>query len=359
MTSKAERMQSELAVTLSEWQLIATSTAPINHGKATAAIQELYDRTVSYIKNPDKSRKHDHEWKLSRKPKVTFLPGPLALEKKLVKRDDDLFGLFGPEHTGYATAEWFGLIEEALPSEEHQSRDELMWCCVEPHNRMISNGDRSSSSKLNIAPQMWGGQDAFLAAGVEYYRQFFDFNKTAIDNMMAWVQVCRQNFWWYPYQDEVFVIERPTILRFDPFHRMHNDAGPAFAFKDGHKGYYWCNVQLTEEIVEGRDRITVDQIMKEANAERRRAMMGLYGLERMLVDLNAKLIQSDGYGDLYEVVIDNERQRFVKVVNGTPNPDGSYKDYIIPVRREMETAHQAVAATFHLTPETYAPEIRT
>lgn len=49
----------------------------------------------------------------------------------------------------------------------------------------------------------------------------------------------------------------------------------------------------------------------------------------------------------------------VKVVNSTPEPDGSYKDYFLRVPPTITTAHEAVAWTFGKTAETYAPAIET
>ena len=49
----------------------------------------------------------------------------------------------------------------------------------------------------------------------------------------------------------------------------------------------------------------------------------------------------------------------VKVVNSTPEPDGSFKDYFLRVPPDMQTAHQAVAWTFDKTVATYQPVLQT
>ncbi len=43
----------------------------------------------------------------------------------------------------------------------------------------------------------------------------------------------------------------------------------------------------------------------------------------------------------------------VKVVNSTPEPDGSFKDYFLRVPPTCQTALEAVAWTFDKTPEQY------
>ena len=83
-----------------------------------------------------------------------------------------------------------------------------------------------------------------------------------------------------------------------------------------------------------------------------------YGLERALHDLGAELEQSDGYGDLYRLNLRGQTEKFVRVVNATPDVDGTYRDYIIPVWPDVTTAHEAVARTYGRTPDTYSPEVR-
>jgi len=133
----------------------------------------------------------------------------------------------------------------------------------------------------------------------------------------------------------------------------------AMEFSDGYGFYAWHGVCVPERIIMQPETITVQGIVTETNAEIRRVMMFRYGLDRALLDLGAKLLQSDGYGDLYQIILDGQAQKFVRVVNGTPEPDGTYKDYVIPVWADVETAHEAVARTYGRTIAAYAPELRT
>jgi hypothetical protein len=49
----------------------------------------------------------------------------------------------------------------------------------------------------------------------------------------------------------------------------------------------------------------------------------------------------------------------VKVANSTPEADGSFKDYFLRVPPNMERARQAVAWTFDMDENEYAPEVQT
>lgn len=98
--------------------------------------------------------------------------------------------------------------------------------------------------------------------------------------------------------------------------------------------------------------ITYDDIEREPNTEVKRILIEHFGFEKYLDASSAKAIHQDAYGILYDIP---GPHRVVRVINSTPNPDGSANQYFIPVPHNMETAHQAVAWTFNLTPERYKP----
>ena len=104
------------------------------------------------------------------------------------------------------------------------------------------------------------------------------------------------------------------------------------------------------------------------NAELRRVMIDLYGNEKYIDDAGLKLIHEDLYGKLYqEQDVTDQPYTAVKVVNGTPEPDGSYKTYVLDVHPELRpmfgngrfgdpqklTALNAVASTYSMTGEQY------
>ena len=88
-------------------------------------------------------------------------------------------------------------------------------------------------------------------------------------------------------------------------------------------------------------------------------MMWRFGLDRFISESGAKCIQDDGYGELYRIDGADGPEQFVRVVNGTPESDGTYKDYMLPTWPDVRTAHEAIARSYGRTVETYAPEQRT
>ena len=49
----------------------------------------------------------------------------------------------------------------------------------------------------------------------------------------------------------------------------------------------------------------------------------------------------------------------VEVVNATPEPDGSFRDYLIRVPPRFRTARGAVAWTFGMEAREYRPKVET
>ena len=106
--------------------------------------------------------------------------------------------------------------------------------------------------------------------------------------------------------------------------------------------------RLTYEYLQSIDAAT--------NAEIRRVMISRFGFDRYLKESGAVLMQHDDFGRLYRKEIPGEPvMQFVRVVNSTPEPDGTNKEYVLPVRNTVKTAHEAVASSFEISVESYNP----
>ena len=92
-------------------------------------------------------------------------------------------------------------------------------------------------------------------------------------------------------------------------------------------------------------------IENERNIEIRRVKINRYGQERYLLDSDARIVAEDDFGILYrKTFFDDEPLMMVKVVNSTPEPDGTFKDYFLRVDPNayggLKTARAAVASTW-------------
>lgn len=157
-----------------------------------------------------------------------------------------------------------------------------------------------------------------------------------------------------------FLCEPPTAATVNERNQLHNDSGAAMEFRDGFKLFAWGGVVIPPEAIEATQDISIERIDKEQNAEVRRILIQQYGLERYLQDSGARQIDADEFGVLYKKSLPNDEPVVVvKVTNRTPEPDGSRKFYFLRVPPYMTSARNAVAWTFNMSPEEYAPTIQT
>ncbi len=157
-----------------------------------------------------------------------------------------------------------------------------------------------------------------------------------------------------------FLCEAPKHATVNERNQLHNDTGAAMEFSDGFKLFAWSGVVVPAEAVESTDKLSIDQIDKEQNAEVRRILIQQYGLERYLEDSGARQIDADEFGVLYKKSLPNDEPVVVvKVTNRTPEPDGSRKFYFLRVPPYMTSARNAVAWTFNMSPDEYAPNVQT
>jgi hypothetical protein len=173
-------------------------------------------------------------------------------------------------------------------------------------------------------------------------------------------QVARSAGWWWPYERVVILTERPLAVHRDNLGRLHHGDGPALSYPDGWGVHAWRGMPIPAEVAAQLPHLTVPQIQAESNAEVRRVMLEHFGFERYLRECDAKQVHQDEYGVLWRVnVPGDEPLVMVEVVNATPEPDGTRRTYFLRVPPTVQTSREAVAWTFGLTPEEYAPLTQT
>jgi hypothetical protein len=76
--------------------------------------------------------------------------------------------------------------------------------------------------------------------------------------------------------------------------------------------------------------------------------------------MSTKLVHADACGQLYRRELANDEPLvMVRVLNITPEPDGSAKPYLLRVPPNIRTARGAVAWTFGLKAKDYRPAVQT
>ncbi len=165
----------------------------------------------------------------------------------------------------------------------------------------------------------------------------------------------------YVFEDKVvYACKNPTAFRFDERERFHSYTEPAVEFVDGYKMYSWRGIMVNEELACKPEILTVKYIDNERNVEVRRVLIERYGTGNYIIDSGAVAVASDDVGVLYTKQISGDEMIVVvKVINSTPEPDGTYKQYFLRVPPNISTPRAGIAWTFGLRPEEYHPAVQT
>jgi hypothetical protein len=236
--------------------------------------------------------------------------------------------------------------------------------------------DQLENSKIEFQDTYWWGQQDLY--WIAFYKFCADigvkYPPDTADRLDIMHEIGHSCMWWYPRDGLIIACERPLSVSFDEIGRLHNDTGPAIAFRDGWKLYAVHGVRLDGWIIEQSERLDIKTIEAEPNTEIQRVMIERFGWDRYADECGASIIDHDEkYGTLYGR---NGRAEFLKVINGSPEPDGSFRRYILPVAPSCEplpdeggelgdaqslTALNAVASTYGLTGAEYRKvmEVRT
>lgn len=195
-------------------------------------------------------------------------------------------------------------------------------------------------------PWLYGHQDAWYS----YHDAFHRLGLEAENKLEPMFRLARYSGWCWSYWKVAIFSEKPTKVMVDEQGRLHCDDGPAVEYRDGFRT--WCvhgvrlgSIAKSERIMARQ--FTHEDIDKEQNSEVRRVMIDRYGAARYIQDSGAKLIHEDERGKLYRKEIQGDEPIcMVRVINSTPEPDGTKKEYWLRVNPECSTATEAVASTF-------------
>jgi hypothetical protein len=169
-----------------------------------------------------------------------------------------------------------------------------------------------------------------------------------------WVTLAEHSGPRWVHKSFCIISDFPEVLRVDNQNRPHCSTGPFCRWRDGFALYAWHGIRVPAWIIETPDRLTVDLIDAEANAEIRRVMIDRYGFPRYLAEKGASVVDTavDEGGEpmrLLSMPSDDDEghpMRALHLRNSTPDPDGSRREYVVRVPPDCATAWQARNWTF-------------
>lgn len=199
---------------------------------------------------------------------------------------------------------------------------------------------RNSSFSQHDAPSL-GALD-FLYSACEL--------KPRTEAIAGLMQAAANVGWIIPHNRVCWLVDRPTIVQTDDRRRLHSASGPAIAFSDGWSFHAWKGIQVASWIIERRQEVTAKAIDREHDPTVRRCMIDIMTPERFIREGDAVTVAEDETGVLWNKTWTAwDAWAAVQVQNGTPEPDGTYRQYFLQVPPTVRSARQAVAWTYGLS----------
>jgi hypothetical protein len=201
---------------------------------------------------------------------------------------------------------------------------------------------------------LWSAWGAFIS----YFRDVLDWESETLEGFKHNEILMKNAHWVWWHEDLCIIVDRPTHIKRDDKGRLHSENEPSIGYRDGWGLYMWHGTRVPKEWILEPDKMDATIALTWENIEQRRCAAEIIGWNKVLDQLDAKIIDDDGdpeIGVLVEVEIpDIGPERFLRVRCGTG------RDFALPVPPEMETALEAQSWTWGIDQKEFIkPEVRT
>lgn len=205
-----------------------------------------------------------------------------------------------------------------------------------------------------------GGAAPLLPALIEVATSILQLPEA--DELRPFVTLAKSCGYCLPLEDTCYLTERPEFIRTDDRGQLHADEGPAVAWPGGAmRMWRWRGLPVAEHVMAPVAAMDARSIRRERSVILRDIMIERFGLERFIRECGAKPVRREDVGTLWvaDHPVPRRRVTAVEVVNGTAEPDGSYRRYFLRVPNTIRTARGAVAWSYGLTAKEYRVKVRT
>lgn len=161
-----------------------------------------------------------------------------------------------------------------------------------------------------------------------------------------WEQYCRTGHWAVILHRVAILSERPTFIQLDEDNELHCEQGPALEYRDDFKIYAVHGHTVPGWVIDEPEKITVEAIQGEQNAETQRIMRERFGEGRYLMEIGAHVVDQDlvpihagepDAGYIMRALMEDDQKTRYLVAN-----DGStHRVYYMQVPPEVKTCKEA------------------
>jgi hypothetical protein len=207
--------------------------------------------------------------------------------------------------------------------------------------------DRGTLPKDEMSNLCYGSQDA---GWISFYKFFQEECGVDLKSNFNISRLCGLCSFWLPYDTAIYVSQNLSAIHMDNG-LLHNLSGPSWSYADGTCGYSLYGIPVTEEIVTSMlpDKENGGKrIMQITNTEQRLVAIRAYGVENMLEQLSAKVIDTkkgtikDGDSRaeyvLYRIKIEGNDEKLLEMAN--PSEPKRHYEWVDP---NCNSVNQALA----------------
>ena len=215
-----------------------------------------------------------------------------------------------------------------------------------------------------LGGQFWAAWPSYTS----YFREVagLELEGDLWERAIAYEQTSASAGWWFPHKRFVMVSDRPASISYEGSpagNRLHNEHGPAIAWRDGYALYFVHGTRVPGWIIEEPSKVTPEAIMAETNTEVRRVMVERYGWDRFASVAQLRLVDEQpdpanpGYSlrlfDLPDRLLAGVPVRLLVCHNASPERDGRRKVYGLTVEARHTDAVAAAASMWGVDPADY------
>ena len=142
-----------------------------------------------------------------------------------------------------------------------------------------------------IGGQFWAAWDAYISYFLEIcqWQPEGDIKTRALAYKESKVNSC----YYWPNKHFVMVCDRPLHIHLDDQGRLHSSNDLAIKWEDGWGIAMIHGVKVPNKAVLAPETLTLDETLSEQNAEVRRILTEIYGIDRYIEQSNAELVHFD------------------------------------------------------------------
>ena len=305
MANKITKLTPEQIARFSEWTeqwvKIGLSTEPADFDKATEAALKAYQ--LCNLKRPQIILRMSS-------PYGATLGGAIAwamlqhLGDKQVRSQvwSQVWSQVGSQVESQVRSQVWSQVESQVRSQVGSQVRSQVWSQVESQvwSQVGSQVWSQVESQVGDAVYNYRGGNLWASWGayVSFFRDVcgwsdpvlerFDVDEALIKNC-GWV-------WWH--ENVLAISDRPSSLNRDEQGRLHSEAGPSIAYRDGWALHHWHGTSVPAHWIENRASLEPAEVLKTENVEQRAAGAAIVGWPKMVSKLKRKIIDGNPDTDM-------------------------------------------------------------